>query len=252
MGRKNENIVTSNDVQFLEFYLNKLKDEKRFNETDEGFIKLGEQIILEHFNGLDGFDLFMLNHTAHDTYDVFRYKNASTTRAKEQEEYLVKELQMKLAIVAEKYPEFENLSEVFNQKVDANIMVLLNEPAFVKTMGSICRLIKGKISTLLDALSKDKTDYRKPSEPVVTDIAKMIIDIDNQNYKRSDQDEIDLALDKAQVDVEELVGPFDEKKYSPFTYGKLKSVAIDQVCALYGKNYFETPDEWSKNRVVRW
>ena len=171
---------------------------------------------------------------------------------KDQEEYLIKELQRRLATAAESYPAFESLSKLFDEKINTNMRILLMDSNFSKTMASMSRAIKGKITTVMDELTADEGNYDKSAEPEVLEVAKRLFDLDTQNYKKKDQDSIVQALDKAQKEFSEFIGPFNDKRYSMDSYGVMCYVVGDHIAAMYGKNYFETPDEWSKKRVVRW
>lgn len=244
--------VSSHSLGYLQYYLNQMLYQKRFSETDNGFVELSERICLEQLNGLDGFDLFRLNISAHSVYDAFRYQKDSSAQIRDQEEFLVEDLHTKLSECAEIYPEFESLSRLFDNKIDANIRVLLTDPSFSKTMTSISRSIKGKISTVLENLSKNKDNYEEPASKEVTEVCKMLLDLDTQNYERKDQESIDKAIEKTKKEVTELIGPYSDKKYSINSYETLKCIIMDYTGAMYGKDYFETPDTWNKHRVVRW
>lgn len=253
MGKRRENLVEVEDVQYLRYYTKGLSVQKRFNETDEKFIELGERICFEHFKGLrTPYSLFALNTISHDTYDAFRFKGSKSASSIEQERYLIEQLHKELQEVEEGCPSFESTLNVLDEKVMPFLDMLLTNHEFAKTMTSITRSIKEKIGTELDRLTKDESNYGKPAQPEVVGVCKILLDLDRDNYKRRNQDEIDLAIDQAKVDLEKMIGPMNEKRYSLASYGELLNTALDQAAFLYEKAYFETPETWVKRRTVRW
>jgi hypothetical protein len=252
MEKKGRHMVSFKDVEILKDYLERLLSQKRFDDTDEEFVYVGERIVLEEFKGFeDAYSFFGLNTTAHEVYDTFKYKKIDDIKSKDYIEVMIQTLKIRLGLTAIDYPEFKSIFVLFNEKIDANLMVLLDDSEFSKTMISICRSIKGKILNEIDKISEDKNNYEDPAEREIVEVFEVLSNLDKQNYKKEDHDSIEKEIEKTKKELEEIIGPYNERRYSPETYNKFKIVVMEHLSNMYTKDYSETPEKWNSKGIVR-
>ena len=236
-------------VQLLSFYLRELANQKHFDEIDESFIETSERICLEEFKGLETYNLFSLNNSAHNVYDTFNYKK--NIKDREEKIYLIRQLRRGLEASSMVFLEFNSLLDLFNKMIDNNLEELVIDSSFDKMMTDLSITINNKVDKTLDRLSLNNDNYnsKKTTDPIISEVFNLFRKLDKENYNRDDQDSINEAIESTIAIAKHIVVPY----YNYPSGGRMLSYSVASGFGqnLEEKNYFETPETWTNNRVVR-